>query len=307
MKNLSYAALGVLLSCAALAEPVPTIIPPKSQTGDLPAVTDATVRAAIRKITPQKVILVGDSTTQTGSGWGGAFCAFHLTSFVSCINLARGGRGTFDYRAEGSWDIALSEMKIPGYRAVYVLIQFGHNDQPGKPGRSTDLYTEYPANLARYVSEARAAGAVPVLVTPLTRRGFKNGSLQDDLEPWAVAVRKVALDMNVPLVDLHKTSVAAVQAMGAQAALELAEIMPPQEVIDAAATGTTIPAKKVEMPQGATGSANLTTEVLEKPKGPRNIVFDYTHLGEKGARLFSAQVAEELARVVPALRQELFP
>ena len=55
-------------------------------------------------------------------------------------------------------------------RTTYVLIQFGHNDQPGKAERTTDLATEFPANLARYVDEVRAAGAMPVLVTPLTRR-----------------------------------------------------------------------------------------------------------------------------------------
>ena len=37
--------------------------------------------------------------------------------------------------------IALSEMRTSGYQNIWVLIQFGHNDQPGKPGRSTDLAT----------------------------------------------------------------------------------------------------------------------------------------------------------------------
>jgi hypothetical protein len=82
--------------------------------------------------------------------------------------------------------------------------------------------------LRRYV---RAAGAVPVLVTPLTRRSFKNGSLQDDLEAWAVAVRQVAHDLDVPLVDLHARSVAAMQAMGASAAIDLAQSPPPLQVL----------------------------------------------------------------------------
>jgi len=306
MKSLFAAGFGLILLQAAAAQPTPTLIPPAPPAAEPPAVTDAAVRAAVKKIAPKKVILVGDSTTQVGSGWGGAFCANHLTSFVSCINLARGGRGTFDYRAEGSWDVALSEMKTPGYTKIYVLIQFGHNDQPGKPGRSTDLYKEYPANLARYVSEAREAGAIPVLVTPLTRRSFKNGSLQDDLEPWAEAVRKVAKEMNVPLVDLHKTSVAAVQAMGARAAIDLAEMLPPENVLAAAETGTTIGAPKTAAPAGG-GTANLATEVVETPQAARNIVFDYTHIGAKGADMFSAQVAAELARAIPELRKDLIP
>ncbi|NWN22949.1 lysophospholipase, partial [Escherichia coli] len=102
-----------------------------------------------------KIILVGDSTTQVLSGWGGSFCAYHVTSFAACVNLARGGRSTYSYRAEGSWDLALAEMNARGFAKTWVLIQFGHNDQPGKPGRSTDLATEFPANLRLYVQEAR--------------------------------------------------------------------------------------------------------------------------------------------------------
>jgi lysophospholipase L1-like esterase len=298
-----YASGFALFLLQAAAAQQPTIVPAAPPAAEPPAVTDAAIRAAAKKIVAKKIILVGDSTTQVGSGWGGAFCANHVVSFVSCINLARGGRGTFDYRAEGSWDIALSEMKTPGYAKIYVLIQFGHNDQPGKPGRSTDLYVEYPANLVHYVSDARAAGAIPVLVTPLTRRSFKADSLQDDLEPWAVAVRKVAKDMDVPLVDLHTTSVAAVQAMGARAAIELAEMLPPPDVLAAAETGTTIGAPK----PATAGAAATTTEVLETPQAKPTVVFDYTHLGAKGAALFSAQVTQELAHAVPDLRKDLIP
>ena len=140
---------------------------------------------APKPIRASKIILVGDSTTAVQGGWGGSFCAEHVTSFAACVNLARGGRSSGSYLAEGSWELALAEARAPGYLNQWILIQFGHNDQPGKPGRSTDLATEFPANLRRYVNEARAAGAEPVLVTPLTRRMFKDGVLQDDLGPWA--------------------------------------------------------------------------------------------------------------------------
>lgn len=300
LNRIAAFAIGVAAASAAPAQVRPTIIP-APVTAAPPATTDAVQRAAIKPIVAKKIILVGDSTTQVGSGWGGAFCAEHVTSFVACINLARGGRGTFDYRAEGSWDLALAEMHTPGFQHIYVLVQFGHNDQPGKPGRSTDLATEYPANLRRYVAEARAAGAIPILVTPLTRRSFRNGSLQDDLAPWAEAVIKVARETNTPLLDLHATSVAAVQAMGARAAIDLAETPPPPEVLAAAETGTTVAA-----PKTAPGAPAPTgTETLDTPQGHPTIVFDYTHLGPKGARFFSAQVAAGLARIVPELRKDL--
>ncbi len=301
MKTLILTA--ALLAAATSASAQITYVPAAPPPAVLPAVADAAARAAIKPIKPKKIILVGDSTTQVGSGWGGAFCANHVTSFIACVNLARGGRGTFDYRAEGSWDLAMNEAKTPGYTATYVLIQFGHNDQPGKPGRSTDLYTEYPANLKRYVTEARAAGAIPVLVTPLTRRSFKNGSLQDDLQPWAEAVRAVAKEMNVPLIDLHATSSAAVQAMGARAAIDLAETAPPQSVLDAAATGTTIGAPKTEvLVKPATTTTGGTV-----PAGHPTVVFDYTHLGPKGAEVFAEQITYGLAAAVPDLAHDLVP
>ena len=52
----------------------------------------------------------------------------------------------------------------------YVVIQFGHNDEPGKPGRSTDANTEYRASMTRYVDDAIAVGVKPILVTSIARR-----------------------------------------------------------------------------------------------------------------------------------------
>lgn len=242
---------------------------------------------APRPITPYKIILVGDSTTAVVGGWGPSFCARHVTSFAACVNLARGGRSSGSYRAEGSWDIALAEMRASGYQRTWVLIQFGHNDQPGKPGRSTDLATEFPANLARYVDEVRAAGAVPVLVTPLTRRMFKNGRLENDLEPWAAATRRVATEKKVALVDLNAKSAAAVQAMGEDAANRFAQL------------------PKGSAPTGR--DAPRATEVQELPMARARLSFDHTHLGREGADYFAKMMTGELAQAVPEMRHLLIP
>ena len=171
---------------------------------------------------PDRVILVGDSTMASTTGDGDALCA-RFTPETSCLNLARGGRSSGSFRAEGRWDEVTKLLGDgAGFRKTYVLIQFGHNDQPGKPGRSTDFVTEFPANMKRYVEEARALGGVPVLVTPLTRRSFKDGYVHNDLAPWAAIVRDVARATRTPLVDLNALSLAAVQAMGPQEADKLA-------------------------------------------------------------------------------------
>ena len=80
------------------------------------AAQDAPVRADAPKIEPYKIILVGDSTMAPVSGWGSMFCAHHVKSSVACLNLGRGGRSTRSYRQEGSWEEAIAEAKVPGYK-----------------------------------------------------------------------------------------------------------------------------------------------------------------------------------------------
>jgi lysophospholipase L1-like esterase len=185
------------------------------------------------------LLLVGDSTLAPQTGYGDGLCA-QVSPTRACLNLGRGGRSTHSYRAEGLWDRVLARLRDgradtpaaqPGL-THHVLIQFGHNDQPGKPGRSTDLTSEYPANLARFVDEVRAAGGVPVLMTPLTRRVFRDGQLQDDLAPWAEAMRTVARQRAVPLVDVHAATRAQVQTLGEAEADRLAMAPPGAEGFD---------------------------------------------------------------------------
>jgi pectin methylesterase-like acyl-CoA thioesterase/lysophospholipase L1-like esterase len=170
-----------------------------------------------------RVILVGDSTMAAGSGYGDALCGLFLWQ-VDCVNLARGGRSTKSYRADGTWDRVMALLRDRSTaRATYVLVQFGHNDQPSRPERATDLATEFPANLERYVDEIRAEDARPVLLTPLTRRQFDAaGKFRNDLEPWAEAARRVAKRKDVPLLDLNADSAAAVERMGPKEADTLA-------------------------------------------------------------------------------------
>lgn len=239
-----------------------------------------------RSSEPIHVILVGDSTVARITGYGDALCA-RFDAPTKCENVARNGRSSKSYRAEGLWDEALAHVREPGYR-TFVLIQFGHNDQPGKAERSTTL-PEFRANMRRYTDEVRAAGAVPILVTPLARRTFREGKLVDGLGPWAEATTVVAGESGTVLLDLHRDSMAAVAGLGAVESLSLAELPPPEAAVAAAATGTTV---EVEKPAASTPGAHVP-------------MFDYTHLGPKGAELFSGIVAAEIARSVPELASHL--
>ena len=243
-----------------------------------------------------RIILVGDSTMAVRSGYGTGFCALVDPSNTTCLNMAKGGRSTSSYRAEGSWAQVVDRLKdAGGFQATFVLIQFGHNDQPGKPGRSTDLQTEFPANLKRYVEEVRASGARPILVTPLVRRIFKQGKLTNDLARWADAARKVAAEQNVPVLELNADSAAAVERMGPAEANSLAMGPPPENVTATAAGGNSLPVPKAQTPPAP--QDNAAVETLGAPAS----AFDYTHLGAKGAAYFGRMVADELIGAIPAL------
>jgi len=213
------------------------------------------------ELAPIKILLVGDSTLAPKNGFGDEFCK-HLISKVTCVNLAKNGRSSSSYKAEGSWEKVKDILKkTASTEKTYVLIEFGHNDQPGKPGRSTDLKTEFPVNMTNYVKETRELGGLPILSTPLSRRSFKNDQLIRDLDDWAAATKEVANQNNVPLIDLLELSANAVQAMGSKEADTLA----------------------VEPPGGV------------------NKAFDHTHVGPKGAKFFADLVVPLYKEAIPNL------
>jgi pectinesterase len=156
-----------------------------------------------------RVVLVGDSTVTDDSGWGSGFRHLAKTG-VEVVNTAANGRSSKSFIDEGLWAKALET------RGQYYLIQFGHNDEPGKgPERETDPKTTYRAFMARYVDEARAIGAKPVLITSLVRRLFKeDGTIRTTQTAYVEAVRALAAEKRVPLVDLHAISLADAENAG---------------------------------------------------------------------------------------------
>jgi lysophospholipase L1-like esterase len=124
---------------------------------------------------PVKIVLVGDSTVATGGGWGPGFCAV-MTPSVTCIDDALNGRSSKSFIDEGAWKKALAE------KGDYYFIQFGHNDQKTDEARHTDAEGSFKDYLQRYISDVQAMGAVPVLVTSLSRRTFKDGKVVEDLK-----------------------------------------------------------------------------------------------------------------------------
>lgn len=174
-----------------------------------------------------RVLLVGDSTVTDHAGWGQGFAAALPRGFV-CINRARGGESSKSFRDSGAWERALPE------RPQYVLIQFGHNDMPGKgPSRETVPATNFRENLRCFVAEARQQGAKPLLVTSLTRRHFRQGQLVSDLVDYAAETAKLAQELDVPLIDLHAYSIVTCQQLGPEGCNKISPIDPKTGRIDA--------------------------------------------------------------------------
>ncbi|MFO0940413.1 MAG: DUF6807 family protein [Pirellulales bacterium] len=156
-----------------------------------------------------RIVLAGDSTVTDDAGWGKGFAEL-LNDQAQCINMAKGGRSSRSYRAEGWWKESMLA------KPDYLLIQFGHNDQPGKGvERESDPKTDFPEHLRQYVQEAKQAGVQPVLITSLTRRRWTdNGKILPTLAEYAQATLKVAQELNVPAIDLHRLSIEQCELIG---------------------------------------------------------------------------------------------
>ena len=154
------------------------------------------------------LFLIGDSTMANKDnpdknpehGWGQVLPQF-FTSGIEIQNHAMNGRSSKSFRTEGRWDKVEKQLK----KGDFVIIQFGHNDQKVKDStKFTNPYTQYRANLERYVNETRAKGATPILMTSIVRRDFtENGVLVDTHKEYPLVVRLVADAMKVPFVDMQ--------------------------------------------------------------------------------------------------------
>lgn len=167
---------------------------------------------------PLKITIASDSTAASFSpadygkrtGWGQVFSNYFNTNVV-IDDLASSGRSSKSFYDEGKWKDCLAT------HADYYLIQFGHNDGKIKdPARYTDPQTTFRSYLSNYVNQARARGGVPVLITPPTRRNFESEHVlkPDDLQEYARAMRELATNMDVPLLDVLPVSVRFYESAG---------------------------------------------------------------------------------------------
>lgn len=247
------------------------------------------------------IFTIGDSTMankplEGGNperGWGQMLSRYFSEEIV-IDNHAVNGRSSKSFIDEGRWDKVLAKLK----KGDYVFIQFGHNDEKRDEKRHTDPGTTFDANLKRFVEEARAKGAIPVLFNSIVRRNFGKADadavakavVQDDIREgidpnapqaevntgarlidthgaYLDSPHNVARELEVPFVDLNRVTHDLVEQMGPEASKQLFVWVAPN----------TVPAL---------------------PKGRE----DNTHLNVRGAATVAWLAVQEVIKVVPALK-----
>jgi len=158
------------------------------------------------------IYTIGDSTMANKDttnnneehGWGQVLTTYFDTSQVEIENHAKDGRSSKSFVNEGRWDAILEKLKA----GDYVFIQFGHNDEKIEQDKLyTDPKSTYPEYLTKFVSETRERGAHPVLMTSIVRRKFSmDGTLENTHGEYPDAVRKLARELDVPMIDMEAKS-----------------------------------------------------------------------------------------------------
>lgn len=175
----------------------------------------------VRSVTIQEanvptVYLVGDSTVtdqpnEPAASWGQMLPVF-FDNTIAIANHAESGETMKSFISGLRLAKVLEKMK----KGDYLIMQFGHNDQKENwPQTYSAAATTYKAYLKVFIAEARLRGAIPILVTSMQRRTFdKNGKIVNSHGNYPQAVREVAQEMNVALIDLEARSVELYEALG---------------------------------------------------------------------------------------------
>ena len=186
-----------------------------------------------RKGSQPVMFLVGNSTMRNGTlgngnngqwGWGYYFPKYFNAEKIAVENQALGGMSTRTFYTD-LWP-AVREALKPG---DWVIVSIGHNDNgeffdqkraraviPGidpdtcyvgfnQRTQKQDTVYSYGTYLRKYINEARAKGANPILMSLTPRNAYDdNGKIvRKPQTEWA---RAIAAEADVPFVDLNEIS-----------------------------------------------------------------------------------------------------
>ncbi|WP_236251223.1 rhamnogalacturonan acetylesterase [Bacillus sp. NSP9.1] len=200
----------------------------------LPHINAVIITKTAYHVTDDKttVFLAGDSTVsdyEPGyapmAGWG-QFLDDYFTGDIAIDNQAKRARSAKSFVDERSLDTIMNRMK----RGDYLLIMFGINDAGPDPARHTDPYTTFQDYLRIYIERTREKGGHPVLVTSQSKRTFnENGVFYNSIGDYPEAMRQLGRQMNVPVIDLNKKSIAFYNEIGVEATKNVFMFLEPGE------------------------------------------------------------------------------
>jgi len=186
---------------------------------------DSLPKVAAMEITPNQkattVFLAGNSTVvdqdkEPWAAWGQIFPRFFEAGKVCIANYAESGESLNSFYNAKRLEKILSLMKT----GDYLFIEFAHNDQKEK-GEGVGAFTTYTKSLQLFIREARKKGGIPVLVTSMHRRNFDaENKVVNTLGDYPDAMRKVAKEENVALIDLNAMSKLLYEAWGPETSLK---------------------------------------------------------------------------------------
>ena len=130
-------------------------------------------------------------------------------STLSFLQKAANGKSRFD---------SFADQLKPG---DYLIIQFGHNDQKKYSPQVYVSPEQYRKNLMYFADEAKKRGAVPVFVTSVCRRQFKDGKAISTLAEYPDLTRELAKKHQIALVDLNAVTQAEYTRLGPEKSKEL--------------------------------------------------------------------------------------
>ena len=175
------------------------------------------------------VFIIGDSTAKNGRGkgdgdqwgWGSFFEQFFDTLKISVENHALGGRSSRTFHTEGLWDKVLPGLK----KGDYIFIQFGHNDGGSlntgraraslkgvgsesetvimeRNGKPEEVFT-FGHYLRIYVRQAKAKGAIPILLSHTPGNSWENGKMIRNSNTYGKWSKEVAEQEGVLFIDMN--------------------------------------------------------------------------------------------------------
>ena len=142
---------------------------------------------------------VVDQDYEPWASWGQMITRW-FDDKVAVGNYAESGETATSFIGAGRLKKIVSLMK----KGDYIFMEFGHNDQKEKRPGSGAFYN-YAYALKQFVDEARAKGVTPIFVTPTQRRMFDdNGKIRETHANYPEAMRWVAKDLGVQVIELHE-------------------------------------------------------------------------------------------------------